>query len=164
MILAAWVEAIATVLAFIVAGLAALYAWRQLQIDRDRSERVNAGGLSAWWAQAGGKTWGVVVSNASQTPFHDVNVVCEGNKAAGSKPIQFLVLPPGTYFVPSNGFSGGGATSSGWGAACTYDAIDGLGPVVRSGVHKVCSIEFTDFEGRDWQWTPLAGLAQRRRP
>jgi len=172
---AAWIEAIATALALIAAGAAAIHAWKLWQHERDQAFRSHASGLSAWWAKqnrgvtvqtdAGVATkqddrdrWGIVVVNSSQAPFYNVQVQCDGKQVAPNRPFQVEVLPPGRYFVHSKSKSSG-SDDSGWGH---YHLIEpgssDIFDILQSKAHRVRWLRYTDSAGNRWVWTLADGL------
>lgn len=144
---AVWVEAVATVFGFVVAGIAAYYAWRQWQHNCREAERTNAAGVSAWWGtKQKGAVWGVCVVNASERPYYEVKVFTEGNRNAKGVPIKFGTLPPGCYFVES-----GSSSRAGW---CNPELITvdagSIEPVINSPKHHVNRLEYLDGLGCSW--------------
>ncbi|MGA0569045.1 hypothetical protein ACO2Q7_17075 [Rathayibacter sp. KR2-224] len=156
-----WLSAIFTGLGLIAASGAAFYAWRAITHEDDREERRAAAGLAAWWAHGdldGKDVWGIVVINTAPAVFHDVQGTAAGNKNPKARyPIEFRVLPPGTFFVES--LSIGAAKP--WGVKQVLPAPDVLSPLTDADTRRVRRIDFRDSAGHEWTWEPTTGLARR---
>ncbi|MFI2710636.1 extracellular solute-binding protein [Micromonospora sp. NPDC018662] len=111
--LAAWVSAVATVFALVLALLAALAARRayRIELGRDRVNeqerqqrhefvrRTQAALVSAWWGSVRGRrgdVWGAFVRNASETPVYQANLaVVNVHDADVNERFDLPVIPPG---------------------------------------------------------------------
>lgn len=147
----AWIAAVASMTAVI----AVYFAWRSLRRDEARERKAHAEGLSAWWAIRDGK-WGVVLCNATDRTFHDIQISARGGwHADASADIPVTVIPPGTCFVRANSE----AEKYPWQILNEEDSLPLL-PVMYSKEHKVIRLDFTDSSGLRWSWLPDAGLRE----
>ncbi|WP_216389265.1 hypothetical protein [Arcanobacterium phocae] len=114
---------------------------KHLEMAIAETERSIAASLQAWWACKDGK-WYVIVSNSSQSVFHNVEIEVKGN--IGPYPVRSLTLPPGTYSFLStlNGFDEPDNCS-----------IRDFDPITHSLKHSIEKIAFTDHLQQRWCWT-----------
>ncbi|MCZ7436823.1 extracellular solute-binding protein [Micromonospora sp. WMMC241] len=118
--LAAWVSAVATVFALVLALIAAIAARRAylIEIGRDRvnekerqqrhefTRRAQAALVSAWWGSTPGRRgndWGAFVRNASETPVYQANLaVVNVHDPDVNERFDLPVIPPapGPSFHP----------------------------------------------------------------
>lgn len=156
-----WIAAVSTALAFIAAGIAAVFAWRSLQRDTSRDERSRALGLSAWWVTGhllDKEVWGILVSNSASTTFHDVSIRAVGNThSKANATIDVRTLPPGRYLVQSMPKS----ADKPWGTKIALTDDVALQPLTNANTRNVQSIEFTDSSALQWRWSPTSGLERR---
>lgn len=155
-----WLSSIATILALLFAGLAALVAQRVYRIESDRDQvyekarlqqeallrRTQAALVSAWWgwqaADAGAPQagrWGAFVRNASETPVYQASLtVLDIHDPDVSERFDLVIVPPATepMFLPSD-----------------LDRPPGAGELVPGGQHAVdyrVEVTFTDSAGVRW--------------
>lgn len=134
---------------------------RRDQRENDRDRRVLAGGIQAWWAvdeQETPERWGVLISNDGSSPslFQDVTLSVEGNR--NSNVITIATLPPGKFFVASNGRLN--SEGFAWDVPRYVPDIAALTPITKSKKHIVSEISFTDPLGARWTWTAEGGLTE----
>ena len=123
-----WLSSVATILALLFAGLAALVAQRVYRIESDRDRvneearlqqeaflrRTQAALVSAWWgwqpvdgSDAGTRPagrWGALVRNASETPVYQASLtVLDIHDPDVSERFDLAIVPPATdpTFLPS---------------------------------------------------------------
>jgi hypothetical protein len=158
-----WIAAVSTALAFIAAGIAAMFAWRSLQGESKRDERRQAHGLSAWWVTGHfgeRQVWGILISNSASATFHDVSIEAVGNdNPKAGRAIDLRTVPPGRYLVESLSKS----SSRAWGSKVPIAHDTTMQPLMDANTRNVRSIDFTDSSGLRWRWTPSTGL-QRTNP
>lgn len=138
--------------ALLVAGWTAWETQQLRQIDRRRDAREDderrqrqASGIAAWMCVAdsagSGKTWWCEVANDSGTPAYDV--VVDVNTRAGSRPLQFPLLPPGSAFFKLGPES--------WDFGIRREELAYVPrPLTNSSSLAVTSMTFTDPAGIRW--------------
>lgn len=139
-----------------ITALAVIFAIAQYRADRDdrqrardREERAQATGLTAWTvtdATEGARHYGVVLSNTSGSMFHDLRIDATLHNEP-TRQLHLQVLPPGEYVVEHTK----GNTYE-WGfpepvASCTF----ALRPYMNSPKYRVRSVVFTDNHRQTWQ-------------
>ncbi|MDR6865829.1 hypothetical protein J2Y69_000411 [Microbacterium resistens] len=160
----AWIEAIATVLAFVAASIAAFAAWRTMQHDRERSRREAGAGVSAWWVHSISGTedaWGVIITNTSSNTRTGVRISTRGNARSASGAIEIGLLPPGLFFVES--CNGKSTENRAWHLPRSLVTLQDFEALTRSTKHEVTRIEYDDSaSATSWSWTPTSGLTELR--
>jgi hypothetical protein len=114
-----WIQAVATVLALIAASIAAVAAWRVLEVERRRDderrqfederratdERTQAERVAAWPSlvrsdpadPASPAEWSGTIRNASDLPVYQVGIEFEPIGGGGLTVYMFEVVPPGSW-------------------------------------------------------------------
>jgi len=138
-----------TTLAIAFAGFQLLSERQRRLAEQDRASKAQARKISAWAASdrhAEPKAFGVVVSNRSDSTFHDVTVSALIYHKE-QPPIRFTVLPPGDYFVELLKEKG----EEKWEYAVHVDEYGGhLRPYTGTAGYQVTEIIFTDNLNQRW--------------
>jgi hypothetical protein len=110
-----WIGAVATMLAFIAAWVAARAAWRVLELERTRDrlrreveDRVQADRVAAWPSLGPSnpddpdspEVWGATVRNASELPVYQVKVEFQSiSPTRGTRMVIFELVVPGEWHL-----------------------------------------------------------------
>jgi hypothetical protein len=139
--MAAWISGIGT----LSAAWIAVAQYRKNSQDKARSYRQEqAGKITSWVLDNNGQTAWHVISNQSENPIYEVIVSLVAFQGAGdaigkTTPINFRrflsVVPPGTYYVKTDGHSG-------------------------MSFHPSSCVAFTDTQGVSWLRKGDGGLVE----
>lgn len=153
-----WISALASVGALLAAVVAGVTARRLYGIEREREhrlteadERRQAVRVSAWVAEvvgpnAGERSPGVVVVNASQTAVRDVLVSVIEPDDRRRAALRLAILPPGEYFAAAQ------PPPYHWGFPNLLSALEyPARPVMRSRQWRVTEVTFRDAADRSWR-------------
>lgn len=154
-----WISSVATIMALIFAGLAALAAQRVYRIESQRDEvaaearrqqeafvrRTQAALVSAWWGW-GLDGWGAFVRNASETPIYQVSLtVVDIHDPNVGERVDLPIVPPAAEPVFQSTELGSGLVADG------SHAVD----------YRV-EVTFTDSAGVRWIRDQLGRLSELR--
>ena len=150
MVVSVWLELIPAWITTLAVGVAAY----QLSIDRrrrateeDRESKSQARRISAWAASergvdGRGVSFGIVISNRSDSTFHDVQISSRMHKTERPD-LHLTVLPPGEFYVQLRGDE--------WEyALATAEYGKFLRPYTGTQHYKVLAIKFTDNLNQKW--------------
>jgi hypothetical protein len=133
-----------------IASGVVVFAAAQFAFDREERVSAHAVRLSCWLEidTTGEKnSYGFVLDNRSDAPFHEVEVEVEIRGA--KQPIsRVFVVPPGRYFVGQKQDA-----RFRWEFAVPYTIHEGLRPVMNSRGYAVKQVTFSDSRGQRWRST-----------
>ncbi|WP_232549591.1 hypothetical protein [Propioniciclava soli] len=149
-----WITAITAILALVAATVAGRTAGRLYRIESDRdsamalrAEREQASGVNAWCVVTNteaNRRDGLLVSNASDSPVYDVEVISCGPGGGQQFPLTLFVLPPGHYVALEE-------ASFHWTFPQAAADVDGsIRPVTKHKTWRVVRLSFTDAHGIAW--------------
>ena len=135
-----------TTLAIVFAGYQLLSDRKRRAAEEDRMSKAQARKISAWTATAvtAPRAYGLVVSNRSDSTFHNVEVtgILHGVDFTAN-PVRFTVLPPGDYFVEQE--------KNVWKFPAHVDEREGcLRPYTQTDSYRVLGLDFTDNLNQRW--------------
>jgi len=152
-----WIQAVATILALVVAAIAVFPAWKAYLGERRRDERAHAIGVSAWWGKYDDKV-GVMISNSQASLIRRVVMKVVANDYETTHELAFL--PQGDFFIESRR----GTARPTWEFPERVSSGDPLPtPLSKSKHrHRIISLHFVDADNSTWNWSPQDGLVREK--
>lgn len=149
-----WITAVTAILALLAATWAGRTAGRLYRIEsgRDaaaarRAEREQASAVNAWCVVTNAeddRRDGLLVSNASDSPVYNVQVVARDRRGSEQFPLTLFVPPPGNYVALEEHVYHWTFPQA------AADVKGAIRPVTKHETWRVIRLSFTDAHGIAW--------------